>query len=83
MLKTIYTIGKEISKGRDIWKDIIETKELKEFLIKITNKHTKDAYSLNQDLVLVSLYSLTPPLRDEPKTLKFTKNKRTKAIGYF
>jgi len=26
MLKTIYTIGKEISAGRDLWKDIIETK---------------------------------------------------------
>ncbi len=26
MLKTIYTIGKEISAGRDLWEDIIETK---------------------------------------------------------
>jgi len=26
MLKTIYTIGKEISQGRDIWEDIIEQK---------------------------------------------------------
>lgn len=26
MLKTIYTIGKEISSGRDLWEDIIETK---------------------------------------------------------
>ena len=30
------------------------------------------AYDLNQDLLLVSLYSLIPPLRKEPMTLKFS-----------
>jgi hypothetical protein len=31
------------------------------------------AYDLNQDLILVSIYSLIPPLRQEPITLKFSK----------
>ena len=38
----------------------------------IQNKQTKGAYDLNQDLLLLSLYSLIPPLRNEIKTLKFT-----------
>lgn len=34
-------------------------------------KNTVKAYDLNQELLLVSLYSLIPPLRNEVKTLKF------------
>ena len=34
-------------------------------------KDTVQAYDLNQELLLVSLYSLIPPLRNEVKTLKF------------
>ena len=39
----------------------------------IDNKLTSKAYDLNQDLLLLSLYSLIPPLRNEIKKLKFTK----------
>ena len=39
----------------------------------LQNKNTTIGYHLNQDLVLVSLYSLIPPLRDELKILQFTK----------
>ena len=34
-------------------------------------KNTVKAYDLNQEMLLVSLYSLIPPLRNEIKTLKF------------
>ena len=47
-------------------------KELKKQFELITNKQSTIAYDLNQDLLLISLYSLIPPLRNEPKTLKFT-----------
>ena len=47
-------------------------KELKKQFELITNKQSTIAYDLNQDLLLISLYSLIPPLKTEPKTLKFT-----------
>ena len=34
-----------------------------------------EGFKLNQELLLVSLYCLIPPLRDEPKTLQFTTTK--------
>ena len=43
----------------------------------IQNKHTKPAYDLNNDLLLLSLYSLIPPLRNEVKHLKFTHSNKT------
>lgn len=48
-------------------------KELQKSFDAIENKLTARAYDLNQDLVLLSLYSLIPPLRNEIKKLKFTK----------
>ena len=48
-------------------------KELKKQFELIKNKTSRIAYDLNQDLVLVSIYSLIPPLRQEPMTLKFSK----------
>ena len=39
---------------------------------------TPQAYKLNQDLLLVSLYCLIPPLRDEVKVLKFTDKNQDK-----
>jgi len=47
-------------------------KELEAKFDLIQNKRTTTAYDLNQDLLLISLYSLIPPLRNEVKTLKFT-----------
>ena len=44
----------------------------------LVNKHTKTAYDLNNDLLLISLYSLIPPLRNEVKSLKFTTTSKTK-----
>ena len=44
----------------------------------IENKRTTKAYDLNQDLLLVSLYSLIQPLRNEIKSLKFSKTTKNK-----
>ena len=41
-------------------------------------KLTQKGFNLNQDLLLLSLYTLIPPLRDEVKTLEFTFKKETK-----
>jgi len=49
----------------------------------IENKNTAIAYDLNQDLILVSLYSLIPPLRNEIKTLNFTKTSQLKENWVF
>jgi hypothetical protein len=55
------------------WPDVVKRqKELRGIYTAIANKRSKDAYALNQDLLLLSLYSLIPPLRNEPKTLEFT-----------
>lgn len=53
-------------------------KELEYNFNRISNKRTRDGYFLNQDLVLLSLYSLIPPLRNEPKTIEFTTTKQDK-----
>lgn len=50
----------------------LKQKELYDRFYSITNKNTKNAYTLNQDLVLLSLYTLIPPLRNELKKLEFT-----------
>ncbi len=48
-------------------------KELKKKFELIKNKTSRIAYDINRDLVLVSIYSLIPPLRQEQMTLKFSK----------
>ena len=48
-------------------------KELQKQFELIKNKKSMIGYDLNQDLLLVSLYSLIPPLRQEVMTLKFSK----------
>ena len=48
------------------WKYILQKqRELQEQFNAIINKQTKTAYNINLNLVLVSLYSLTPPLCQE------------------
>ena len=47
-------------------------KELQKQFELVRHKKTAIGYDLNQDLLLVSLYSLIPPLRKEPMTLKFS-----------
>ena len=47
-------------------------KELQKQFELVRNKQSTVGYDLNQDLLLVSLYSLIPPLRNEPMTLKFS-----------
>lgn len=51
---------------------ISKQKNLQRQFYSLQNKHTKLAYELNNDLLLLSLYSLIPPLRNEIKHLNFT-----------
>lgn len=46
--------------------------QMKNDFNKLKDKTTSEAYKLNQDLLLVSLYSIGPILRDEPKNLEYT-----------
>jgi hypothetical protein len=69
----------ELARGGYIpWKIVLEKqRELEQNFNRITNKKSLDAYIVNQDLLLISLYCLIPPLRNEPKTLKFTDEAHT------
>ncbi len=51
-------------------------KNLQHQFYSIRNKHTKAAYDMNNDLLLLSLYSPIPPLRNEIKHLDFTHMKK-------
>jgi hypothetical protein len=63
----------EAARGLVPWPEWLDRqKDLQNRFYAIGNKQTKQAYALNQELLLVSLYSLIPPLRNEPKTLEFT-----------
>ena len=53
-------------------------KELQRRFEEIPNKLTTKAFDLNQDLLLISLYSLIPPIRNEIKSLKFTRTVKRK-----
>ena len=70
----------EIELKKFVTFDVIlnKQKQLQNQFENIENKNTAKAYDLNQDLLLVSLYSLIPPLRNEIKTLKFTKTSQRK-----
>ena len=70
----------EIELKKFITFDIVldKQKQLQDQFEAIDNKLTTRAYDLNQDLLLISLYSLIPPLRNEIKTLKFTKSSQKK-----
>lgn len=63
-----------------------EQKELKNKFNSYVNNQSKDAYDTNLDLLLVSLYSLIPPLRQEPLLLEFKspelKNTNDKSKDY-
>lgn len=61
------------------WQYVLkERNELETKFNNFKNKQTKDAYDINQDLILLSLYTLIQPLRNEPKTLKFTDKEEDK-----
>lgn len=70
----------ENEEGRYIdWNYVLRERNiLEDKFNNIKNKNTKDAYDINQDLILLSLYSLIAPLRNEPKTLKFTTKEEDK-----
>jgi len=64
----------ELKRGGYIpWETVLERqKQLENAFNEMRNKDSKEGYALNQDLLLLSLYCLIPPLRNEPKQLSFT-----------
>lgn len=55
------------------WEDVLFIqKKIEDHFNAIENKQTRQAYELNNDLLLISMYSLIPPLRNEIKFLEFT-----------
>lgn len=65
------------------WKVVLnKQKELYETFNKIKNKNTKQAYDINLDLILLSLYTLIPVLRREVLTLEFNENTGDKTKDY-
>jgi hypothetical protein len=65
------------------WKDVLKIQASMEAEFNnIVEKKTKEAYDLNNDLLLISLYSLIPPLRNEIKLLEFTHNMTDKDKDY-
>jgi hypothetical protein len=56
------------------WLDVLKIQSvLQTKFDAIEDKKTTQAYDLNNDLLLLSLYCLIPPLRNEVKTLEFTR----------
>lgn len=65
------------------WEIILKKQEdLKKQFDNISNKQTKEAYNINLDLILLSLYTLRPPLRREIFRLEFKKNSDDKTKDY-
>jgi|688.fasta_scaffold00159_54 hypothetical protein len=65
------------------WNDIMKIQSILEAKFNaVENKDTIEAYDLNNDLVLLSLYCLIPPLRNEIKLLEFTSNAKLNKIDY-
>ncbi len=61
------------------WLDVIKIQQtMEDEFDSIDDKYTQKAYDLNNDLLLISLYSLIPPLRNEIKNIEFTTKKYTK-----
>ena len=59
------------------WESVLERQnQLEERFDRIANKDSQEGYILNQDLLLLSLYCLIPPLRNEVKVLEFTTSKQ-------
>jgi hypothetical protein len=65
------------------WNDVIRIHTILETKFNaMENKDTAEAYDLNNDLLLLSLYCLIPPLRNEIKLLEFTSNTKLNKLDY-
>lgn len=61
------------------WLDVLKIQQVMEDQFDgMDDKYTKEAYDFNNDLLLISLYSLIPPLRNEIKNMEFTTRKYDK-----
>jgi hypothetical protein len=65
------------------WADVLKIQSvLQTKFDAMRDKKTKQAYDLNNDLLLLSMYCLIPPLRNEVKTLEFTRQIRNNKKDY-
>lgn len=65
------------------WQIVLKKqKDLYDIFNKIENKNTKEAYNINLDLILISLYTLIPVLRREIFNLEFNSNDGDKSKDY-
>ena len=65
------------------WQDVMKVHSMleKDFNA-LKNKKTREAYDLHNELLLLSIYCLIPPLRNEVKHLEFTRSSKDKKIDY-
>jgi len=54
------------------WDTVLKVQKEMETQFETMDKSTKDAYNFNNDLLLLSMYCLIPPLRNEIKQLEIT-----------
>jgi hypothetical protein len=65
------------------WLDVLKIqKRMEDTFEAMEDKYTTEAYDYNNDLLLLSLYCLIPPLRNEIKFLEFTRNPKNSKQDY-
>ncbi len=65
------------------WLDVLKIqKRMEDTFEAMEDKSTREAYDYNNDLLLLSLYCLIPPLRNEIKFLEFTRNPKNNKQDY-
>jgi hypothetical protein len=65
------------------WLDVLKIqKRMEDTFEAMEDKNTREAYDYNNDLLLLSLYCLIPPLRNEIKFLEFTRNPKNNKQDY-
>ncbi len=66
-----------------LWEDVMHIQShMQKTFAEIKNKNTYQAYDYNNDLLLLSLYTLMPTLRNEIKFLKFSSNLQNTKSDY-
>lgn len=76
-------LNKHEEKKHINWQDVLTVqKNLEEEFNAMPDKHTVKAYDLNSDLLLLSMYCLIPPLRNEIKMLDFKNSLENKVDDY-
>lgn len=64
------------------WEKVLEIQKDMEAKFKRMKKDTRESYDFNNDLLLISMYCLIPPLRNEIKLLEFTESQQDNDKDY-